>query len=102
MHLSAWPTTSELGDAASGDAAVLDAVAAVLAGVRGAKSTAKVGMRTPVEHARVTGSEPALAAVRSAERDLRAVGSITGELELVPGTGEVTVEATLGEPPPKR
>jgi valyl-tRNA synthetase len=84
---------------------VLDAVASVLAGVRGAKSTAKVGMRTPVERVTITGPAAALAAVRSAESDLRAVGSITGELELVatddPGA-EVTVDAVLGEPPPKR
>ena len=65
------------------DPAVLDAVAAVLAGVRGAKSTAKVGMRTPVEQATITGPTAALEAIRSAERDLRAVGSITGELRLV-------------------
>ena len=60
-------------------------------------------MRTPVLHARVTGPEAALDAVRSAERDLRAVGSITGDLELVAAEGtEITVEATLGDPPPKR
>ena len=53
--MRAWPTTDELGDTSGGDAAALTAVAAVLAGPRGAKSTAKVGMRTPVLHARVTG-----------------------------------------------
>ncbi|KQT89465.1 valine--tRNA ligase [Marmoricola sp. Leaf446] len=102
VHRSPWPTTEELGDTTGGDAAALTAVAAVLAGVRGAKSTAKVGMRTPVLHARVAGPAPALDAVRAAERDLRAVGSITGEVELVEATGDVTVEATLGDPPPKR
>ena len=103
VHHEAWPTTAELGDAASGDPAAVDAVAAVLAGIRGAKSSAKVGMRTPVLHARVTGPDAALAAVRSAERDLRAVGSITGDLELVPSdTADISVEATLGDPPPKR
>ena len=103
VHLQTWPTTSELGDAASADPVGLEAVAAVLAGVRGAKSTAKVGMRTPVEHATVSGPEAALEAVRDAERDLRAVGSITGDLELVVTTGgDILVDAVLGEPPPKR
>ncbi|WP_445256944.1 valine--tRNA ligase [Nocardioides aurantiacus] len=102
VHLAAWPTTDELGDTSGGDAAALTAVAAVLAGLRGAKSTAKVGMRTPVLHARVTGPAAALEAVRAAEQDLRAVGSVTGEVELVETDGDVTVEATLGDPPPKR
>jgi valyl-tRNA synthetase len=103
VHLQAWPTTEELGDAASADPVGLEAVAAVLAGVRGAKSTAKVGMRTPVEHATVSGPEIALAAIRDAERDLRAVGSITGVLDLVTTTdGALVVDAVLGEPPPKR
>ncbi|MEO7352531.1 MAG: valine--tRNA ligase, partial [Marmoricola sp.] len=83
VHLQAWPTADEVGAASRDDSAVLDAVAAVLAGIRGAKSTAKVGMRTPVEHATITGPASALDAIRSAESDLRAVGSITGELELV-------------------
>lgn len=103
IHVQAWPTVADLGPAASSDPAAVDAVAAVLAGVRGAKSTAKVGMRTPVEHAVVTGPAAALDAVRSAESDLRAVGSITGELELVASEcAEITVQATLGDPPPKR
>ena len=66
IHLQAWPTADDLGDAASADPAVLDAVEAVLAGVRGAKSTAKVGMRTPVERATITGPASALEAIRSA------------------------------------
>ena len=61
---AAWPTAAELGDAAGCDPAVLDAVAAVLAGVRGAKSTAKVGMRTPVVQATITGPTRALEAIR--------------------------------------
>ncbi len=56
VHLQEWPVLDDLGGAATADAGALDAVAAVLAGVRGAKSTAKVGMRTPVERATVRGS----------------------------------------------
>jgi valyl-tRNA synthetase len=103
VHRQSWPTEAELGQTVDGDPAALDAVASVLAGIRGAKSTAKVGMRTPVELATITGPAPALEAVRSAERDLRAVGSITGELRLVTAeNSDVLVEAVLGEPPPKR
>lgn len=103
VHLQPWPTAPELGDAAGADPAVLDAVASVLAGVRGAKSTAKVAMRTPVEHATITGPARALDAIRSAESDLRAVGSITGELELVEAEdSELRLDAVLGEPPAKR
>jgi valyl-tRNA synthetase len=108
VHLQSWPVAADLGDlgdlgdVATADAGALDAVAAVLAGVRGAKSTAKVGMRTPVLRAVVRGPAAALDAIRGAERDLRAVGSITGDLELVEAEGEVTVAAELGEAPPKR
>jgi len=103
VHLQAWPTSADLGATSDYDPAVLDAVAAVLAGVRGAKSTAKVGMRTPVEHATITGPTSALEAIRSAESDLRAVGSITGGLELVTAEdSEIVVDAVLGEPPAKK
>ncbi len=103
VHLHSWPTAADLGDTADSDPEVLAAVATVLGGLRGAKSTAKVGMRTPVELATITAPTAALDAVRSAERDLRAVGSITGELRLVAAEdSEIVVEAVLGEPPPKR
>ncbi len=103
IHLQAWPAAGDLGETSAYDPAVLDAVAAVLAGVRGAKSTAKVGMRTPVEQATITGPENALDAIRSAESDLRAVGTITGGLELVVSAdSEIRVDAVLGEPPPKK
>jgi valyl-tRNA synthetase len=101
VHLQAWPVAADLGEAGSADPAPLDAVASVLMGIRGAKSSAKVGMRTPVERATVHGPAAALASIGSAERDLRAVGSITGPLELVETDGDVAVEAVLGEAPPK-
>ena len=45
IHRAAWPTAAELGAAAAADPAMLDAVAAALIGIRGAKSQAKVSMR---------------------------------------------------------
>jgi len=103
VHLHSWPVEAELGDLSDADPDGLDAVAAVLAGLRGAKSTAKVGMRTPVLEATITAPIDALEAITGAERDLRAVGSITGELHLVAAEdSDIVVEAVLGEPPPKR
>jgi valyl-tRNA synthetase len=99
VHLQLWPQVEELGEPGTADPSALDAVAAVLSGVRGAKSTAKVGMRTPVERATVHAPPAALDAIRRAERDLRAVGSITGDLELVEADGEVAVDAELGPAP---
>lgn len=105
VHHASWPTTAELGEAGTaGDPAVVTVAAAVLAGLRGAKSTAKVGMRTPVVSGTVTGTAAEVAATRAVERDLRAAGVVTGPLDLVEG-GDATgprVEVELGDPPPKR
>lgn len=101
VHTSAWPTADELG--VGGDAALLTSVGEALAGIRGAKSSAKVSMRTPVLAATVTGTEAALTHVQAAESDLRAVGGVTGEITWVTdaSVSPVVVEATLGEPPVK-
>ncbi|MEO5653247.1 MAG: valine--tRNA ligase [Marmoricola sp.] len=103
IHRTTWPTAVELGAAAATDATVLQAVTAVLGAIRGAKSTAKVGMRTPVEQLTVTGPTLAVESVRRAERDLRAVGSITGAVTYVENDEvELSTELALGEAPPKR
>ncbi len=91
IHLAPWPTPDELTTRDAGDAGMLDAVAAALAGLRGAKSTAKVSMRAELLRAEVRGTAAALAAVRAAVDDLRRAGKITGELVL-------TEDATLVEP----
>ncbi len=98
VHHRAWPEAGELGSP-EGDEGVLDAVAAALAGVRGAKSTAKVKMRTPVTLARFTAPAQVLDQVRSAEADLRAAGGITGEVSYADGEGELAVEAELEAQP---
>jgi valyl-tRNA synthetase len=101
VHRAAWPTVAELSTATPGDAALLTSVGEALGGIRGAKSSAKVSMRTPVLALTVTGTELALAHVRSAERDLRAVGGVTGEIVWTTdaATTPIAVAATLGEPP---
>jgi len=95
VHRASWPTAHELVDTdalltVAGDPAVLDAAAAALAGIRKAKSEAKVSMRTPVELATVTAPAELLAAVRAGADDLRAAGRI-GRLQLVEGGAGIAV-----------
>ena len=73
-------------------------VAAALIGIRGAKSNAKVSMKTEIASATVHAQDESLDRLRSAERDLRAVGRITGEIEwLSSAEAGVRVEADLAE-----
>jgi valyl-tRNA synthetase len=69
------PSTTE-------DPAVFDATAEALAGLRGAKSVAKVSMRTEVTRATVAGPADRLRHLEKALDDLRAAGRVTGELVL--------------------
>jgi valyl-tRNA synthetase len=80
VHRAAWPTASDLGSAASADPAMLAAVADVLSGIRGAKSQAKVKMRTELSRVQVTGPAALVAFAERAADDLRAAGNVTGEL----------------------
>ena len=64
---------------------VLTAVGAALAGVRKAKSEAKVGMRAEVPSLTLVGPRASLDHVRAAEADLRAAGKLTGILDLAEG-----------------
>ena len=96
VHRSQWPVEAELG--AGGDAGLLTAVATALAGLRGAKSQAKVSQRTPVVRAVVRGPAAELDRVRAGEEDLRAAGRV-GDLRLDAGGEQVEVaEAELEVP----
>jgi valyl-tRNA synthetase len=80
---------------------MLHAVAAVLGGVRGAKSQAKVSMRTELARATVSGPAESMAHAALAVDDLRAAGKITGELVFAPtedDTGAIGVDAQVAEP----
>jgi valyl-tRNA synthetase len=94
IHRSSWPTADELGSI-HGDSAVLAAAAAVLSGIRGAKSNAKVSQKTEVISAAVSGAQAALDAAQLALGDLRAAGNVTGDFTFAAGEGELTVEAVL-------
>ena len=99
IHRAAWPTADELPDGA--DAGVLPAAGQVLAGIRGAKSTAKVSQRTEVTAATASGPASVLDLAALALDDVRAAGRVVGELALASadGTTEVTVDATLADQP---
>jgi valyl-tRNA synthetase len=100
IHRKPWPTAGDLGSAAAARPAMLNAVASVLTGIRGAKSQAKVKMRTELASVRVTGPAEAIALAEQAADDLRAAGNIVGELAftVVDGEGtadEITVDAEI-------
>ena len=86
MHRAAWPsveetaTTAAAGGAAP-DAGLLGAVGEALAGIRKAKSEAKVGMRAEVSSIVLAGPTEWVGSVRAAEADLRAAGRVTGSLD---------------------
>ena len=83
IHTQAWPTAADLGSAAAADEATLDAVAAALTGIRGAKSNAKVSMRAELATVTISGPAVAVAAIEGAREDLCNAGKITGDLVLV-------------------
>lgn len=101
VHRAAWPTVTELGSPAASDGTAIDAVAAALAGIRGAKSQAKVNMKTPLSRVEVSGPEKAVRDAESASADLVAAGKITGDLVFTVDADatELTVSADIAEQP---
>jgi valyl-tRNA synthetase len=104
IHRAPWPTELDLGSAAAADPTTVDAVAAVLVGIRGAKSQAKVSMRAELARVEVTGPEALVRAAELAADDLRKTGKITGDLVFTPTDGggqELAVHAELAEVTPE-
>ncbi|TDU87658.1 valyl-tRNA synthetase [Kribbella voronezhensis] len=96
IHLTSWPVASVDVASTAHDPAVLDAVAEVLAGIRGAKSTAQVSMKTEVSKVEVSGPADRLALAEQAEVDLRAAGRIIGEIVWSPDESDtISVIAAL-------
>jgi valyl-tRNA synthetase len=95
IHTAAWPTAEEV--AVDGEALLLDDLATALAAVRGAKSTAKVSMRTEVSRAEFTGPAEVLDRLKEIEADLRAVGRLTGEIQWSAADVPLTVDVALAE-----
>ena len=79
---------------------MLSAVAGTLRGIRGAKSTAKVSMRTELSRATVSGPADAVALAEQAADDLKAAGKVTGDLVFTPAEStEITVDAEIAPAP---
>ena len=97
IHLASWPTEVELGSAAAADPATVDAVAAALVGIRGAKSQAKVSMRAELSRVEIRGPESMVRGAELAAGDLRRSGKITGDLvfTVVDGADAISVDAEL-------
>ena len=96
VHRSSWPQVTELGAAAATDPAAVDAVAAALVGIRGAKSQAKVSMRAELARVEIRGPESRVRAAELAAADLRAAGKIVGDLVFTAtADSEISVVAEL-------
>ncbi|MDX6326096.1 MAG: valyl-tRNA synthetase, partial [Nocardioidaceae bacterium] len=83
VHRQPWPTPEELSVSAEDDPALLDAVAAALAGLRGVKSNAKVSMRTELSSATISATRPLVEVLTKAAQDLAAASKVVGELTFV-------------------
>jgi valyl-tRNA synthetase len=99
IHRAAWPVSGDLGAAAAAEPATLEAVAAVLIGIRGTKSQAKVSMRAELARVEISGPADQIAAAESAREDLRKAGKVTGELvfRVDPDAEDISVEAELAD-----
>ncbi len=95
VHRSPWPAAAELP--AGGDPAVVPAVATALAGVRKAKSDAKVSMRADVSSATVTAPAAQLPLLEAGRGDLTDAGRIAS-LTVVAGEGPLSVDVVLAPP----
>lgn len=95
IHKSAWPKAEEV--TTDGVTQLIADVAAVLIAVRGAKSTAKVSMKTPVASVTFRGDHATLERLRAIESDLRAVCRIEGEVTWEIADGPLAAEAELAQ-----
>ncbi len=104
VHRAPWPAATEAWAAVPGesssDPAVLGYVGQALAGVRRAKSDAKLGMRATVESVTVAGPAPALEAIRACADDLSAAGRIDAIAYADAAQVEIR-DAVLLPPPPR-
>ncbi|PWJ24607.1 valyl-tRNA synthetase [Branchiibius hedensis] len=98
VHRAPWPLADECGQ--GGDPAALEAVGAALAGIRKAKSDAKLGMRAQVTAMTLAAPAAVQDLVRAAEADLRAAGKVT-DLTYADGQVLEVRDVELVPPPPR-
>ena len=97
VHTAEWPAATPLrARAVDGRRDALAVAASVLSDLRGAKSAAKVSMRTPIERAVVTDTAERIALLRTVAVDVADAGKVT-DLVLVEGD-TFAVEVTLADP----
>jgi valyl-tRNA synthetase len=106
IHRAPWPTSGELramvgdGPSAGGIPSPLVVAADVLSRIRKAKSDAKVSQRAEVSLVTVTDTSDRLLALRAAEGDVTAAGSVTELVTVeIDGPDEGTVEVVLAPVP---
>jgi valyl-tRNA synthetase len=107
IHTSTWPTPSEIdeartatigaGPAGPDSLTVLEMVTDVLGQVRRAKTTEKKSMRWPVATLTVADTAERIAALLSAEDDLRDAGGVATLVTTAAGPPGVTVELAAEE-----
>lgn len=95
IHRALWPTPDEI--APVGDPALLADVAVALSALRGAKSTAKVSMKTDVTEAEFVGPASVLARLQAVSPDLAAVGHIIGEIKWTPNEAPLVVNTRFSQ-----
>ncbi|KYH45500.1 valine--tRNA ligase [Branchiibius sp. NY16-3462-2] len=98
VHRAPWPLPEECGE--GGDPAALEALGAALAGIRKAKSDAKLGMRAQVTAMTLAAPATTQDLVRAAEADLRAAGKVT-DLTYADGQVLEVRDVELVPPPPR-
>lgn len=101
VHRASWPTVDECGPS-TGNPAALQVVGDALAGIRKAKSDAKLGMRAEVTSVTLAAPTDAQELLRASEGDLRAAGKLTGALDYADADALQIRDAQLVPPPPRK
>ncbi|WP_446664363.1 valine--tRNA ligase [Flexivirga sp. B27] len=101
VHRASWPTPEECGPT-SGNPQALHVVGEALAGIRKAKSDAKLGMRAEVTALTLAAPADLQELVRASEGDLRAAGKVSGSLAYAEGDSLEVRDAQLVPPPPRK
>ena len=93
IHQTRWPVAEEV--VVSEDPGLLSDVSAALIQIRGAKTQARVSMKTEISLAKFYGTAGALTHLQAVEPDLRAVGRIAGDVSWIETDGPISVDVTL-------